>query len=214
MVRTSGLMICMSMPQQQLRHTVPIGFKIRMDLTLWMLITSNLCTLVYQGGDNCIAVKPRSYNIFVQIVTLPPLIEEPQSWHDLRSHVMAAAALLLAALVNTSKTPPWSTFLSKTPTSLPIIKTWKQQPTSKTWVGHLVPQPTSYESDNQPHRGGWSVSSLLTLHDTFTNYLEQGRSAKHPLRELLHPRVQHRPLNHTRQRQQRLLLRDLVDGNL
>ena len=33
----------------------------------------------------------------------------------------------------------------------------------KTWVGHLVPQPTSYESNCQPRRGGWSVSSLLTL---------------------------------------------------
>jgi galacturan 1,4-alpha-galacturonidase len=28
-----------------------------------------LTNMVYQGGDDCIAIKPRSYNIFVQNVT-------------------------------------------------------------------------------------------------------------------------------------------------
>jgi galacturan 1,4-alpha-galacturonidase len=31
-----------------------------------------LTNMVYQGGDDCIAIKPRSYNIFVQNV--PPLL--------------------------------------------------------------------------------------------------------------------------------------------
>ena len=35
--------------------------------------------MVYQGGDDCIAIKPRSYNIFVQNVALPPLIKKSQS---------------------------------------------------------------------------------------------------------------------------------------
>jgi hypothetical protein len=31
-----------------------------------------LTNMVYQGGDDCIAVKPRSYNIFVQNVSILP----------------------------------------------------------------------------------------------------------------------------------------------
>lgn len=35
-----------------------------------------LTNMVYQGGDDCIAIKPRSYNIFVQNVILLPRLEE------------------------------------------------------------------------------------------------------------------------------------------
>lgn len=40
----------------------------------------------------------------------------------------------------------------------------------KTWVGALVPQPTSYESDYQPNGGGWGVVQNIR----FENFFIQG----------------------------------------
>jgi hypothetical protein len=49
--------------------------------------------MVYQGGDDCIAVKPRSYNIFVQNVFI---LQPPISRHLLtESRSPATAEMVL-----------------------------------------------------------------------------------------------------------------------
>jgi hypothetical protein len=58
-----------------------------------------LTNMVYQGGDDCIAIKPRSYNIFVQNVRRGTAREKPTN--DNRSPVMVEMESQLGASANT-----------------------------------------------------------------------------------------------------------------
>jgi len=82
-------MIYMSMPQPPRLLGDQIGFKIQTDLVsvyflqriIWFLTgvthdadtmdahNVSLSNFVFQGGDDCVAIKPRSYNIQVRNVT-------------------------------------------------------------------------------------------------------------------------------------------------
>ena len=82
-------MTYMSMPQPPRLLGDQIGFKIQTDLVsmyflqriIWFLTgvthyadtmdahNVSLSNFIFQGGDDCVAVKPRSYNIEVQNVT-------------------------------------------------------------------------------------------------------------------------------------------------
>ena len=77
------------MPQPPRLLGVQIGFKIQTDLvsvyllqrTIWFLTgvthdadtmdahNVSLSNFIFQGGDDCVAIKPRSYNIQVRNVT-------------------------------------------------------------------------------------------------------------------------------------------------
>ena len=82
-------MIYMSMPQPPRLLGDQIGFKIQTDLVsmyflqriIWFLTgvthyadtmdahNVSLSNFIFQGGDDCVAIKPRSYNIQVRNVT-------------------------------------------------------------------------------------------------------------------------------------------------
>ena len=82
-------MIYMSMPQPPRLLGDQIGFKIQTDLVsvyllqriIWFLTgvthdadtmdahNVSLSNFIFQGGDDCVAIKPRSYNIQVRNIT-------------------------------------------------------------------------------------------------------------------------------------------------
>ena len=111
-----------------------------------------LTNFYYQGGDDCVAVKPRSYNIDIQNATC----------HG--GNGMAVGSLgqyLEDATVENVRI-----------TDVNIIRFNEDMHNSayiKTWVGALVPQ-ASYESAGQPRGRGWgSVRNIL-----FANFNVQG----------------------------------------
>lgn len=96
-----------------------------------------LTNFVYQGGDDCIAIKPRSYNFFAQNVTC-------------RGGNGVAIGSLGQYLEDSS--------VANVIVKDALIETYNKDMENgayiKTWVGALVPQ-TGYESDYLPRGGGW-----------------------------------------------------------
>src|ERR1700761_9439095 len=114
-----------------------------------------LTNFVYQGGDDCVAIKPRSFNIDIQNATC----------HG--GNGMAIGSLgqyLEDATVENVRI-----------TDVNIIRFNNDMHNSayiKTWVGALVPQ-ASYESAGLPRGDGWgSVRNIL-----FANSNVQGADA-------------------------------------
>ncbi|EMC91492.1 glycoside hydrolase family 28 protein [Baudoinia panamericana UAMH 10762] len=107
---------------------------------------------VYQGGDDCIALKPRSYNIFVQNA----------SCHGGNGMAIGSLGQYLED----------SSVENVVVDNVRIIRYNNDMETSayiKTWVGVLVNQ-SGYESDFQPRGGGWgSVRNIL-----FSNFEVMG----------------------------------------
>ncbi|KAK8208012.1 hypothetical protein M8818_004050 [Zalaria obscura] len=114
-----------------------------------------LTNFVYQGGDDCIAIKPRSYNIFVQNATC----------HG--GNGMAIGSLGQYLEDNTVE--------DIVVDDVRIITHNADMHNSayiKTWIGVLVNQ-SSYESDFQPRGGGWgSVRNVQ-----FSNFYIEGADA-------------------------------------
>ncbi|RAH73559.1 putative extracellular exo-polygalacturonase [Aspergillus aculeatinus CBS 121060] len=114
-----------------------------------------LTNFVYQGGDDCIAIKPRSYNIDIQNVTC-------------RGGNGIAVGSLGQYLEDSS-------VANIRVDNVKIIRYNEDMHNSayiKTWVGALVPQD-SYESDYLPRGGGWgSVKNII-----FSNFDVQGANA-------------------------------------
>ena len=98
-----------------------------------------LTNMVYQGGDDCIAIKPRSYNIFVQNITC----------HGGNGIAIGSLGQYLedSSVINV---------LVKDANILTHNNDMEDGAYIKTWVGHLVPQ-SSYESNYLPRGGGWYV---------------------------------------------------------
>ncbi|GAB7346775.1 hypothetical protein MBLNU459_g1876t1 [Dothideomycetes sp. NU459] len=115
-----------------------------------------LTNFVYQGGDDCIAIKPRSYNIFVQNATC----------HGGNGMAIGSLGQYLED----------SSVENVVVDDVRIITNNKDMHNSayiKTWVGALVPQPGSYESDYLPRGGGWGrVRNIL-----FSNFAVAGADA-------------------------------------
>lgn len=111
-----------------------------------------LTNFVYQGGDDCIALKPRSYNIFVQNATC----------HGGNGMAIGSLGQYLED----------SSVENVVVDDVNIITHNADMETSayiKTWIGELVYQD-SYESEYQPRGGGWgSVRNIL-----FSNFNVQG----------------------------------------
>ncbi|EPS27745.1 putative rhamnogalacturonan alpha-L-rhamnopyranohydrolase [Penicillium oxalicum 114-2] len=114
-----------------------------------------LTNFVYQGGDDCIAIKPRSYNIEIRNVTC-------------RGGNGIAIGSLGQYLEDSS-------VRNVLVDNVKIIRYNKDMHNSayiKTWVGALVPQK-SYESAGLPRGGGWgSVSEIV-----FSNFDIQGANS-------------------------------------
>ncbi|PMD62942.1 glycoside hydrolase family 28 protein [Hyaloscypha bicolor E] len=98
-----------------------------------------LTNMVYQGGDDCIAIKPRSYNIFVQNITC----------HGGNGIAIGSLGQYLedSSVVNV---------LVKDAQILTHNNDMHNSAYIKTWVGALVPQ-SGYESAGLPRGGGWGV---------------------------------------------------------
>ncbi|KAL4900091.1 hypothetical protein BDW74DRAFT_188660 [Aspergillus multicolor] len=103
-----------------------------------------LSNFTFTGGDDCIAIKPRSYNIAISNITcnggngmaigsLGQYLEDSSVENVTISH---------AKVPNTR----YGTYI-------------------KTWMGELVAQPDSYESNYQPRGGGWGVVRNIVLRD-------------------------------------------------
>ncbi|KAH6676610.1 glycoside hydrolase family 28 protein [Halenospora varia] len=114
-----------------------------------------LTNMYYQGGDDCIAIKPRSYNIFVQNVTC----------HGGNGIAIGSLGQYLedSSVVNvTISDVRVETYNNDMHNSAYI----------KTWVGALVPQ-SGYESAGQPRGGGWGVVKNIL----FSNFYVLGASS-------------------------------------
>ena len=107
---------------------------------------------VYQGGDDCIAIKPRSYNVKARNVTC----------HGGNG---IAVGSLGQYLEDSSVENIWVDHV----TLFKINNDLENGAYIKTWVGELVPQ-SSYESDGKPRGGGWGVVRDVL----FSNFNMQG----------------------------------------
>jgi galacturan 1,4-alpha-galacturonidase len=111
-----------------------------------------LTNMFYQGGDDCIAIKPRSYNIFVQNITC----------HGGNGIAIGSLGQYLedSSAVNVTV---------KDANILTYNLDMEDGAYIKTWVGALVPQ-SSYESAGQPRGGGWGIVENIT----FENFYIEG----------------------------------------
>ncbi|KAL3449225.1 pectin lyase fold/virulence factor [Aspergillus insuetus] len=99
----------------------------------------------FTGGDDCIAIKPRSYGIHISNVTCNGGngVAIGSLGQYLEDSSVEDVVIEDVRTLNTR----YGTYI-------------------KTWMGALVPQPDSYESDYQPRGGGWgSVRNI-----TFSNF--------------------------------------------
>jgi len=106
----------------------------------------------YQGGDDCIAIKPRSYNIDIRNVTC----------HGGNGIAIGSLGQYLED----------SSVINVTIDDVNIIRYNEDMHNCayiKTWVGVPVPQ-THYESGGQPRGGGWGNVTNIT----FSNFRVQG----------------------------------------
>ncbi|KAJ5085439.1 hypothetical protein N7532_010210 [Penicillium argentinense] len=114
-----------------------------------------LTNLTYQGGDDCVAIKPRSYNIKIQNVTCN-----------------GGNGIAIGSLGQYLED---SSVANITVDQVKIIRYNEDMHNSayiKTWMGGLVPQD-SYESAGLPRGGGWgSVTNLV-----FSNFEVHGANA-------------------------------------
>jgi len=114
-----------------------------------------LHNLIYQGGDDCVAIKPRSYNVDIRNVTC-------------RGGNGIAIGSLGQYLEDSSVE-------NITIDEVKIIRYNQDMHNSayiKTWMGGLVPQ-SSYESAGLPRGGGWgSVKNVI-----FSNFKVNGSDA-------------------------------------
>ncbi|KAI5362934.1 putative glycoside hydrolase, family 28, pectin lyase/virulence factor [Septoria linicola] len=119
----------------------------------------HLTNFVYQGGDDCVAIKPRSHDITIKNLTC-------------HSGNGIAIGSLGQYLEDSSVSNVWID-------GAKIIKGGAQNNIGwpvliKTWVGELVTGgDRDYESDYQPRGGGWgSITNLL-----FSNFEVYGAKA-------------------------------------
>lgn len=110
--------------------------------------------LNYQGGDDCIALKPRSYNIYVSNVTCT-----------------GGNGIAVGSLGQYLEDSSVENVVVDNVNIIRYNNDMENGAYIKTWVGALVPQ-TSYESAYLPRGDGWgSVRNVL-----FSNFNLQGPS--------------------------------------
>jgi len=114
-----------------------------------------LTNMVYRGADDCIAIKPRSHNIFVQNLTC----------HGGNGVAIGSLGQYLedSSVINV---------LVKDVNILTYNKDMHNSAYIKTWIGGQTPQ-SSYESAGLPRGGGWGVVQNLR----FENFYVQGAAS-------------------------------------
>ncbi|KAF3767566.1 family 28 glycoside hydrolase [Cryphonectria parasitica EP155] len=113
-----------------------------------------LTNFVYQGGDDAIAIKPRSYNVYIQNIT-----------------VHGGNGVAIGSLGQYLEDSSVENVIVKDAQILTYNDDLETGAYIKTWVGELVPQ-SSYESDYLPRGGGWGVVTNIL----FENFYLQGPS--------------------------------------
>jgi hypothetical protein len=114
-----------------------------------------LTNFVYQGGDDCIAIKPRSYNVNIHNVTC-----------------RGGNGIAIGSLGQYLEDSSVSNIKIDTVKIIRYNEDMHNSAYIKTWVGALVPQ-SSYESAGQPRGAGWgSVTNVL-----FSNFDIQGANS-------------------------------------
>ncbi|KAL3472287.1 pectin lyase fold/virulence factor [Aspergillus californicus] len=91
----------------------------------------------FTGGDDCVAIKPRSYNVHISNITCTG--GNGIAIGSLGQYLKDSSVENVT--INNAK--PYRAYI-------------------KTWMGHLVPQP-NYESGGLPRGGGWGVVRNITF---------------------------------------------------
>lgn len=108
--------------------------------------------LWYQGGDDCIAVKPRSYSITVRNI-----------------YCHGGNGIAIGSLGQYLEDSSVENVVIDNVDVVRYNEDMHNCAYIKTWMGHLVPQ-SSYESAGQPRGGGWGNVTNVT----FSNFRVQG----------------------------------------
>ena len=121
-----------------------------------------LSNFVYQGGDDCVAIKPRSYNVDIHNVTC-----------------RGGNGIAIGSLGQYQEDSSVANIRIDTVKVIRYNDDMHNSAYIKTWVGALVPQ-SSYENAGLPRGGGWgSIRNVL-----FSNFEVHG-----PLLDLLSNRT-------------------------
>lgn len=111
----------------------------------------------WNRGDDAIAIKPRSYNIFIQNVS-PRHADQPISHVDADQNdqitVHGGNGVAIGSLGQYLEDSSVQNVIVKDAQILTYNDDMESSAYIKTWVGELVPQ-SSYESDYLPRGGGW-----------------------------------------------------------
>ncbi|TVY34599.1 putative galacturan 1,4-alpha-galacturonidase C [Lachnellula occidentalis] len=111
-----------------------------------------LTNMWYQGGDDCIAIKPRSYNIYVQNITCH-----------------GGNGIAIGSLGQYLEDSSVENVTVKDANIISYNNDMHNSAYIKTYVGALVPQ-SGYESAGLPRGGGWGVVRNIL----FQNFKIQG----------------------------------------
>ncbi|EXJ58925.1 hypothetical protein A1O7_06355 [Cladophialophora yegresii CBS 114405] len=112
-----------------------------------------LSNFVYQGGDDCIAIKPRSYDVSVYNVTC-----------------RGGNGIAIGSLGQYLEDSSVENVVVDNVTVIRYNEDMHNSAYIKTWIGEQAPQDSSYESAGLPNGGGWgNVRNIL-----FSNFNIQG----------------------------------------
>ncbi|KAK3943862.1 pectin lyase-like protein [Diplogelasinospora grovesii] len=108
-----------------------------------------LTNFIYQGGDDAIAIKPRSYNIYCQNLTI----------HGGNGVAIGSVGQYLedSSVVNV---------VVKDVKVLSYNNDMHNSAYIKTWIGELAPQ-SGYESGGVPRGGGWGVVNNIRFENFY-----------------------------------------------
>lgn len=116
-----------------------------------------LTNFVYQGGDDAIAIKPRSYNLYLQNVCPQPVVSvhlTPALIPHLQITIHGGNGVAIGSLGQYQEDSSAANIIVKDVDVLIHNKDMHNAAYIKTWVGELVPTD-DYESDYKPRGGGW-----------------------------------------------------------
>jgi polygalacturonase len=111
-----------------------------------------LTNLYYQGGDDCIAIKPRSYNIYAQNVSQQNGKQFSANSFQITCH--GGNGIAIGSLGQYLEDSSVVNVVFKDVNVLNNNNDLHDSAYIKTWMGGLVPQ-SSYESAGLPRGGGW-----------------------------------------------------------
>lgn len=101
----------------------------------------SLTNFYYQGGDDCVAIKPRSYNIYIQNVTCH-----------------GGNGIAIGSLGQYEEDSSVEDVVIKDVKIVSYNKDMHNSAYLKTWIGASIPQ-SGYENGGLPRGGGWYVFS-------------------------------------------------------